>query len=177
VNHSSAAWSRAYAIQARADLAARDVLISEQALPTCQQLHFLQMACEKVAKAHLCWGGADPTTLQRSHVVVAKTIPMIARQLLARGVVRGGRSHEKMMKAIYRLAQEVDFLAPSADDGRRRPDNCEYPWEDDQGDLQIPAEYPFSELGRLHLHEAGRSYVKVIQAAADELAGGLYAAK
>jgi L-alanine-DL-glutamate epimerase-like enolase superfamily enzyme len=69
VNQSSAAWSRAYAIQARAELKARDVLISEQALPTCQQLHFL------------------------------------------------------------------------------------------------------------HLHEAGRSYVKVIQVAADELASGLYAAK
>ena len=42
------------------------------------------MACEKLAKAHLIAGGADPATLQGSHAYVAKQLPIIARQFLAR---------------------------------------------------------------------------------------------
>ena len=77
------AWSRAYARQAQADLDAREALLGA-AVPACQHLHFLQMACEKISKAHRCLGGADPETLTHSHGFAAKVLPQIARELLRR---------------------------------------------------------------------------------------------
>jgi hypothetical protein len=59
MKQSSYAWSRAYARQAQADLEARVALLGAM-VPACQHLHFLQIACEKIAKAHRCLGGADP---------------------------------------------------------------------------------------------------------------------
>ncbi len=44
-------WSRAYARQAQADLDAREALLNAE-VPACQHLHFLRMACEKIARAH-----------------------------------------------------------------------------------------------------------------------------
>ena len=51
------AWRIAYAKQALADLHAREKLLEHSELPDCQQLHFLQMACEKLCKAYLCGQG------------------------------------------------------------------------------------------------------------------------
>jgi hypothetical protein len=57
-------WGRAYARQAKADLDAWDHL-QGSILPECQKLHFMQMACEKLAKAHLCKAGTPPRRLAR----------------------------------------------------------------------------------------------------------------
>lgn len=49
-----------------------------------QKLHFLQMACEKVCKAHLCLQpGADPKDYQSSHAYTAKNLGIIVKQQLA----------------------------------------------------------------------------------------------
>lgn len=175
MKQTAGAWSRAYAIQARADLAAYESLKGAD-LPICQRLHFLQMACEKVTKAHRCWGGSDPASLQASHLGVAKVIPIIARQLYARGALEDLVSHDKATKAIHHLARQVELLAPSVDDDGRRPENCEYPWEDDRGHLHIPAEHDFAELGGLQLYRAGVTFLKVVATAIEELAGGSYVA-
>ena len=45
-------WARAYAKQALSDLDAREKFALAGA-PKCHRLHFLQMAAEKVCKAHL----------------------------------------------------------------------------------------------------------------------------
>ena len=47
-------------------------------IPQCHKLLLLQMACEKLAKAHLIKGGRDPNTLQSSHATVAGTLPVPA---------------------------------------------------------------------------------------------------
>jgi len=60
-------WRIAYAKQALADLLARERLLQHADVPDCQQLHFLQMACEKLCKAYLCGQGVDPETLRGSH--------------------------------------------------------------------------------------------------------------
>ena len=59
-------WGRAYARQAQADVDTWDHLVGSS-LPECQKLHFMQMACEKLAKAHLYKAGARPEGLQGSH--------------------------------------------------------------------------------------------------------------
>jgi len=125
MKQSSHAWSRAYARQAQADLDAREVLLGAT-VPACQHLHFLQMACEKISKAHRCLGGANPETLRHSHGFAAKVLPQIARELLRRSAFAADlevapRGLEAMVR---QLAREVDLLAPAVDDDGRRPDNC-----------------------------------------------------
>jgi hypothetical protein len=80
--------------------------------------------------------------------------------------MRGRRvAHEAV---VVRL---VDLLAPSVDDDGRRKNNCEYPWEDDQGVLHVPAEDEFPRLETLHRHRTGATSLKIITTAAVELAG------
>ncbi len=176
MKQTSYAWSRAYAIQAQADLAARDAMLGPTVAP-CQHLHFLQMACEKISKAHRCLGGAGPETLMHSHGFAAKVLPQIGRELFRRSAFATNLDVGQVeIEAIVRqFAREVDLLAPAVDDGGRRPDNCEYPWEDVEGHLHVPAENEFGSLEALHPHRAGTTFLKIIATAAAELAGGFYA--
>jgi hypothetical protein len=105
-------WRVAYAKQAKADLQSREKLLEDARLPHCQQLHFLQMACEKLCKAYLCGQGNDPNTLQSSHAFVAGTLPVIVRQQFTRESRGNPSDHAWMMKAIRGLARKVELLAP-----------------------------------------------------------------
>jgi len=56
-------WGKAFAKQALADFDAWNELQDNPAVPSSQKLLFLQMACEKLCKAHLCkQPGADPSS-------------------------------------------------------------------------------------------------------------------
>jgi hypothetical protein len=77
---------------------------------------------------------------------------------------------------VRQIARAVDLLAPSVDDDGRRPDNCEYPWEDHSGILRVPADHDFGELGKLHLHRAGSRFLKIVTIAVKELAEAAYEA-
>jgi hypothetical protein len=169
MRQSSFAWSRAYALQAQADLDAREALLGAM-VPACQHLHFLQMA-------HRCLGGADPESLKHSHGFAEKVLPQIARELMRRSTLAANLdvSHKSVKPIVQKFSREVDLLAPSVDDNGRRPDNCEYPWEDAGGALNVPAEYAFATLGTMHCHRAGATFLKIVTAAAAELRGGYYA--
>ena len=80
MKQSSCAWSRAYARQAQADLEAREALL-DATVPACQHLHFLQMACEKISKAHQCLGGADPETpgSRGLRTLASRRLPVLTR--------------------------------------------------------------------------------------------------
>jgi hypothetical protein len=68
VNATPDNWGKAYAKQALADFEAWNELQGIPGTPSCQKLHFLQMSCEKLCKAHLCkQPGADPKDYQSSH--------------------------------------------------------------------------------------------------------------
>lgn len=155
---SSADWSRGYARQAAADIDTYERLKVSPA-PACHQLQFLQMACEKLVKAHLCMDGTDPVDLQRSHAYIRTTLPVVLlqeavhlrfRQKQARGTLKHGKH----------LAQEIDLLAPSVDK-TRRPDNCEYPWEDSSGSLRTPVDWRFPVIDLCNT-PAGHSVLKLI---------------
>jgi len=81
-------WRAGFALQAKADLEARDQLLSQASIPACQHLHFLQMACEKLCKAYLSGRGSEEADLRRSHAYIGKQLPIIARERLS---TRGGR--------------------------------------------------------------------------------------
>lgn len=71
------------------------------------------------------------------------------------------------MKQVKNLSREIELLAPTVD-SQRRPDNCEYPWEDAQGSVIVPAEYAFTTLSLLS-EQAGQELLKIIPLAIDEL--------
>ena len=160
-------WQRAYAVQAKADFAAFNVLRESPGLPQCLSLHCLQMACEKLCKSFLCSQKVEPRFLQASHAYTAKNLPeMFLRQRKR----LGGRplyQYSTLLKQIYNLAREIDILAPTVD-SQRRPDNCEYPWEDGAGGIVVPAEHSFPTLSLLS-EPAGQDLLKIIPFAIDEL--------
>lgn len=167
-------WRRAYARQAQADMQAREVLLREKHLPPCEQLHLLQMACEKLAKAYQCSQKTDLTTLQASHAWIERTLPIPFRPYYSRhhrATLRGQMLNERsrLFKDVRSLLREIDLLVPSVTDGGRRPDNAEYPWADDLGKLWIPAEYEFLILPHLAA-AAGQQLVSFLFDAADDLA-------
>lgn len=131
-------------------------------MPACQQLHFLQMACEKICKAHLCGEGTDPAALAASHAYIAKTLPVIARQQL------GPQKDNWLMPALRKLARQIELLAPAVKAGGSVPANCEYPWEGPAGDVLVPAEYNF-QLDLL-FEPAGRTLLVVLRRAISDLA-------
>ena len=71
-----AAWAVGYARQAQADFQTFEKL-QFMPVPEFHELQFLQMACEKLVKAHLCSANADPSDLQTSHGYVAGTLPVV----------------------------------------------------------------------------------------------------
>src|SRR5260370_18276396 len=75
-------WANGYARQADADFKTFERL-TPLFVPDCHKLQFLQMACEKLVKAHLCASGHDPATLQRSHAFIRAHLVTVLRQVAA----------------------------------------------------------------------------------------------
>ncbi len=161
-----AAWAVGYARQARADFRTFEKL-QAMPVPECQKLQFLQMACEKLVKAHLCAGRADPADLQTSHAYVAGTLPVVLRQQAA-FLNFGGAAARTTLQRSKLLSSEIEALAPAVTRDGRRPDNCEYPWEDAGAELHVPLDWTFNPSELLVQH-AGRTALKLIVGAIDRL--------
>ncbi len=159
-------WAAMYARQADADFNTLESL-QQISIPECHKLQFLQMACEKLVKAHLCGSGTDPAALQTSHAYVSKTLPLVLRQQASAVNFVGARARQALTHARH-LAQEIEVLAPAVDRGGQRPDNCEYPWEDNDGTLRSPLEWSF-QPSQLIVMPAGRTILKLIRGAIDRL--------
>ena len=163
-------WIVAYARQADADFDTWEVLEQNQShlkLPDCHKLMFLQMACEKLTKAHLCSHGSSPKELQSSHAYTAKNLHIIIREQarassMKSAVIKGLVTHAK------HLAQEICFLAPAVKRGGQRLDNCEYPWEDNAGRLHVPRDWTFTPSALLTV-PAGRTFLKLVRSAINSL--------
>lgn len=160
-------WSRGYARQAAADLDRYIGLEAASGVPACHALQFLQMACEKLVKGHLCGEGVDPKALQRSHAYVAGTLPVVLRQeALFRNFT--GKHAKWVLQHARHLAREIEVLAPAVKRGGDRPDNCEYPWEDDEGRLHVPLDWSFYPA-QLIVIPAGRTFLKLVRGAIERL--------
>jgi hypothetical protein len=59
-------------------------------------------------------------------------------------------------------------LAPAVKRGGVRPDNCEYPWEDDAGLLHVPLDWSFYPA-QLIIIPAGRTFLKLVRCAIERL--------
>lgn len=157
-------WPQAFARQACSDFETRDLLLQQPGLPQCHQLHYLQMALEKVAKAHYMARGDSPAVLQRSHGYIAKGIKIIVQDALAR---TPGSKPGWIIDAVLPLLRRIELLAPAVDAGGTVPSNCEYPWQEPTGNIVVPVMHDF----RIGLQErAAATMLKVVRKRANELA-------
>ncbi len=160
-------WGRAFAVQAKADFQTYNCLQGGRKVPMCHKLHFLQMACEKLCKAHLCKAESDPVALQPSHRYIGKPLPIVVKQQLARLDRKAVGKDGYPMNEIRHLAREIELLSPAVDDNGKRPDNCEYPWQVGPGEIRTPREHQFPNLNLLTA-PSGRTLLKCVwQAIAD----------
>ncbi|MBI2302952.1 MAG: hypothetical protein HYU66_28940 [Armatimonadetes bacterium] len=147
-------WWEAYLRQARSDYALYERLHGEhgeRAAPVHDQLHYLQMACEKLAKAGLAWSGVEVTVLRGSHAALTQMI----RRLKDRGPLEPWRANSRsqwraFVDSVLPTAREAEQLAPAEAGGGPNP---EYPWEAG-GAVVAPCDYAWPSdprRGRLGL--------------------------
>ena len=160
-----AQWARGYARQAHADFRTWQAIEGNEDVHPCHRMLFLQMACEKLCKARLIDDGTPPDALQTSHGYVANPLPLVIRaqlEFMGENFVRKAG----LLNFTRHLAGEIEVMNPAVDRNGQRPDNCEYPWEDDQHALHSPLDWQFSPLQLLR-DRFGPSFVKVLQLAID----------
>jgi hypothetical protein len=155
------AFARQFIVQARSDWGVYELLTGRPDVATCHRLHFLQMACEKLAKAHrLRDTKSRVEELLSSHAGFAKFVPSFCK--LALGEKYRGKDAQlaRVIKDSRALAREIEKLAPAID-RRATPENAEYPWERDE-EVIAPCEHNFPSLDLLG-KAGGRTFLKLIK--------------
>lgn len=147
----------AFARQACSDFDTYDHLLKGN-LPACHHLHYLQMAVEKAAKAHML--ELDPTFPYMTHVI-AKVVPAVIQFGLAKS---GIKPPKYAVDAARSVAARIDALHPQTEGA-----NVEYPWNGPSGQVHVPAEHEFA------FNVNDRSIIRVVKEMrirASELAAG-----
>lgn len=162
MNEQRAQWADAYVAQARSDWELFERLQEMSNVAPCHHLHYLQMACEKLAKAYRFRDTPTlPSSLLTQHVGFAKFINSFLLSPRVRERFAGKLDQLRaIQKDCNRLAREVEQLAPAVDRGNS-PQNAEYPWWD--GDRIItPCRFAYPNLSLLR-ESGGRAFLKWIR--------------
>ncbi len=140
--HTYDEWARAYARQGASDLTVYSELRDMRkrgVVPECHELHYLQMALEKVARAYLLkHSQGDRSRYLSTHVAAGEFMKLYAQS--AQGKARF-QSEGQIDKAVKQLAREIEHLTPAVE-REARPSNVEYPWSDGVA-LTVPADVAF----------------------------------
>jgi hypothetical protein len=157
-------WALAYARQAEADFKGWQLYgkHSEVVASECHKLLLLQMACEKLCKAHLIQGVTTPEALQTSRAFIAKHLPIIIREQITHLGRNPGRMQDVLTK-VRHLAIEIELLNPAVKRDGKRPDNCEYPWAAGE-EVVSPLDWTFQPL-RLVTVAGGTTFIKLLEGA------------
>lgn len=83
------------------------------------------MACEKLCRARLYRQASDRDQVKEVHTYTERQLPIISRETYARQYRHHAAVH--LLQRWRDLASSVQVLAPAAEAGGARPDNCEYP--------------------------------------------------
>jgi hypothetical protein len=143
------AWASAFALQSQSDWQVYNLLAGESHLADCHELHYLQMACEKIAKAYRCRDtSADLEDLLKRHVGFAKFMGGFLSSPSIKDAYKGRDAQLREISRFARnLAREIEKLAPAVDRAGT-PENAEYPWE--SGDKIVsPCQYSYPRLSLL----------------------------
>jgi hypothetical protein len=160
------AYERAFLEQARSDWRVYR-LLAERAEHKCHELHYLQMATEKLAKAYRLRETQSPISeLVRHHTGFEKFVRQYLLSARNRERYQGKTEQLKsLVKQFAKLAAEIEKLAPAIDRANA-PENAEYPWE--TGDSVIaPCEWSFPALELLRAH-SGRALLKTVALALED---------
>ena len=160
-------WAEAYAKQSRSDFAVYGKFTKEPALSDiewCHTLHYLQMACEKIAKAYRFRDTDTPIeNLLTSHVAFSRFIENLLKSASIKSrYINKNAQHRKITRTARKLAREIELLAPAVERDKH-PQNTEYPWAD-SGKISIPCEYSFPSVSFLNTHES-YTFPKIIETA------------
>lgn len=160
-------WASAFHRQARSDHQIYELLAATSGIPQCHALHYLQMTCEKIAKAYrLRDTEGDVDALTKSHGGFVKFMntwllsPSVKRTYAGRDAMFG-----QVKTRVLAVSREIERLAP-ATDKVATPANSEYPWADGEKAV-VPCEYAFPNLTLL-TDPGGRSFLKFVALAIEE---------
>ena len=158
--------AKAFIEQARSDYAVYLLLESSKGVSSCHKLHYLQMFCEKLAKAYrLRDTGADLDALITRHTGFAKFIVPYVSIALRDDYAGRSQALASVIQDFRRLAGAIEKLAPAVD-RETMPENAEYPWERD-GRVFTPCTYAFPVTSLLYA-AGGRNFLKVLSRAASD---------
>ena len=158
------AFANAFYRQAASDWQAYKTLAATPDLARCHSLHYLQMACEKLAKAYrLRDTASDVDEIVSKHTGFAKFINSFLRSPALVAEYKGrDAQHQSVCADAAKFAREIEKLAPAID-RTTSPENAEYPWQ--RGDhVLVPCEYDYPALSLLSA-AGGRSFLKLIDRA------------
>lgn len=133
----------------------------------CHRLHFLQMACEKTAKAYRL---RDTETFTEddlyTHVVFSKFILYSLRTRSLKERYRGQDAKRRQMERYARgLAVSIEKLAPAVDKDQT-PENSEYPWISGRN-IYAPVSHHYRLTDDL-AKPAGRDFLRLIETAIED---------
>jgi len=151
-------WSNAYLEQARSDWDTREV-VSENGCAVCHELHYIQMATEKLGKAVLLRSGNPLDSVIKTHKAFVSFLRVAARNPSLRQ--RFGWSVRQLrayMKGIEPIADQIERLAPALS---HEGPNAEYPWETPRKEVVAPVSHAFSIMGDLRRPQ-GRKLLKLV---------------
>lgn len=138
-------WRQAFLERARSDDAVRRRLNAVAAVAICHELHYLQMATEKLAKAYISPQDDPPP---QTHVGFVRLLQLVKQSPSMRDRLGYGddrRSFVAYIDSLLPLARRVEQLAPALA-GSGEP-NAEYPWADAAtGNIVAPAAFDFAEF-------------------------------
>src|SRR4051812_12225841 len=115
-------WASAFALQSRSDWQVFDRLAADPRSSACHELHYLQMACEKIAKAYRCRDtAANLEELLTKHVGFTKFMGSFLASPSIKDAYRGRDAQRREVAKLARvLAREIERL------GRRVASTASY---------------------------------------------------
>ena len=160
-------WASAFALQSRSDWQVFDRLAADSRISACHELHYLQMACEKIAKAYRCRDtAANLEELLTQHVGFTKFMGSFLASPSIKDAYRGRDAQRREVAKLARvLAREIEKLAPAVD-RVTSPENAEYPWESGENVI-APCLYDYPRLSLL-TSAGGRTFLKLVARAIEE---------
>lgn len=160
------AFAGAFIAQARSDWSVYRLLSQRAEVARCHQLHYLQMACEKVAKAYrLRDTNSAVDELVSKHSGFSKFVSPFFTAVLKSEYTGKDEQLAVLIKQARACAREIEKLAPAIDRSAA-PENAEYPWERD-GSVTAPCHFAFPALELLR-QPGGRSFLNLIDRALND---------
>src|SRR6266852_9840466 len=131
-------WQEAFRVQASSDWKVYKNLNSNS-FEDCHQLHYLLMASEKLAKAHL----SNPTNpAQKSHTSLREFVHICGSIPNLRKYINSNYNANQIRQYISTLKIICEKLLSVIPKGTKDI-NVEYPWEEGSGSVLVPCQYKF----------------------------------